>query len=557
MAMTRTALSRWRIPSARTAIAVVATCFGWLLFTQPVLARMNVVVIMTDDQRFDTVPHMPNVTALAARGVTFNNAYMPTPLCGPARASMFGGGFLAKNTGVLDNTPPNGGAPLFDDSMNFGRVMQQAGYQTLYVGKWINDHWRLGSYVPPGWSRFVGRRSAVLRPDWSNDIDYVIGSTTADSANGTVYTLAGQYLAYYERDQLLNFLGQTTPAKPFFVFWSAAAPHLAATPAPGDEGLFPNYLYRGRGYGETDLSDKPAWVRYRKATSIDDESVRNQLRSLQAVDRGIGAVIDKLRAIGQLENTLIVFTSDNGFQWGEHSYLWGKKYPYEESARVPLIVSMPGVAPRADTHLVAASLDLAPTIYSVAGVWRKSDGRSLVPLLRDPTIKWRGELFLEQYGIGNQGAAIWAGLRRSKWKYIRYWTGEEELYNLELDPFELKSRHAEPGLATLKTNLANRTTQLLGLAVLPVKAVPTGRVMTRYAYQFKTWGGMSPFAWKIESGRLPPGLSLNSATGTVEGTPIAAGSYTFALRVTDSSFASQAGRARTYVTGPLTLSIGT
>ena len=135
---------------------------------------MNVVVVMTDDQRFDAVDHMPNVKALAAGGVSFTNAYMPTPLCGPARASMFGGGFLAKNTGVLDNTPPNGGAALFDDSMNFGRVMQQAGYQTLYVGKWINDHWRLGDYVPPGWSRFVGRRSDVLRTDWSNDIDYVI-----------------------------------------------------------------------------------------------------------------------------------------------------------------------------------------------------------------------------------------------------------------------------------------------------------------------------------------------------------------------------------------------
>jgi arylsulfatase A-like enzyme len=332
---------------------------------------------------------------------------------------------------------------------------------------------------------------------------------------------------------------------------------MSATPAPGDEALFANYLYRGRGYGETDLTDKPAWVRYRKATSIDDESVRDQLRSVQAVDRGVGALVEKLRAIGQLNNTMIVFTSDNGFQWGEHSYLWGKKYPYEESARVPLIVSMPGIAPRTDSHLVAASLDITPTMYALAGVWRKSDGRNLLPLLRDPTRNWRQELFLEQYGTGNQGAAIWAGLRRGKWKYIRYWTGEEELYNLELDPYELKSRHAEPGLATLKANMANRTTQLLGLAILPVNEVPAARRYVSYSYDFETWGGVGPFVWKVESGKLPPGLVLNTGTGVVSGTPIATGTYTFSLRVTDSGAVQlQTSRPRTFVTGALTLNVG-
>ncbi len=552
----RVSLRAGRAFSTKAMFAAAMTLCVLLGVSKPAAARMNVLVVMTDDQRFDTIGQMPNVQNLAARGVTFSNAYAPTPLCGPARASMYSGGFLAKNTGVLENAAPNGGATMFDDSMNFGRVMQTAGYQTFYVGKWINDHWRLGAYVPPGWNRFVGRRSDVKNADWSNGIDYVIGKSTGDSTNGTVYTLAGQYLAYYERDQVLGFLGQTTPDKPFFVFWSAAAPHLAATPAPGDEALFGDYLYRGRGYAEADLADKPDWVRRRKATSIDDESVRDQLRSLQAVDRGLGAVIDKLREIGQLDKTVIVFTSDNGFQWGEHSYLWGKKYPYEESVRVPLIISMPGISPRTEPKLVAASLDLAPTLYQLAAVVRRSDGRGLLPLLRNPAQTWRQELFFEQYGTDNEGASVWSAVRRGKWKYIRHWTGEEELYNLEVDPFELKSRHAELGLATLMGSLAARTTQLLGLAILPVEAIPNGRVFIPYVYEFKTWGGVRPFVWKVESGKLPRGLTLNSATGSVEGLPTRSGTYTFTLRVRDSSLATQVGRPRTFVSGPLTIVIG-
>ena len=145
---------------------------------------------------------------------------------------MFSGGYLAKNTGVLENELPNGGAKLFNDDMNFGRVMQLAGYRTVYVGKWVNDHWGLGpGYVPPGWSRFVGRLSNVLGTDWSNNLRYVIGSSAADSTVGSNFTLYGQYLAYYERDQILGAIEQSKPGQPFFIFWSPAAPHLSATPA--------------------------------------------------------------------------------------------------------------------------------------------------------------------------------------------------------------------------------------------------------------------------------------------------------------------------------------
>jgi N-acetylglucosamine-6-sulfatase len=538
---------------ARVGVRWAALLLLALGVAAPAAARMNVVVIMTDDQRFDTLSKMPNVLEkLAARGVTFNAAYVPTPLCSPSRATLFSGGFATRNTGVLNNNPPNGGATLFNDSENFGLVMQQAGYQTFYAGKWINNYVALGNYIPPGWNRFVGRQYDISREDWSNGIKYVNGTTGATSAPGTRFTLWGKYLTYYERDQAIEFLSRVKPGQPFFLVWSTAAPHRASTPAPGDEALFANFVYRGRGVSEVDLSDKPRWVRARRP-AIDDEAIRDQLRSLQSVDRSIASIVAKLGAIGQLHNTVIVFTSDNGFHWGEHNRLWGKMLPYEESIRVPLVVVMPGVGARTEKRLVSTSLDLAPTFYQLAGVKRRTEGRSLVPLLTTADIPWRNELFFESYSINSTGDALWAAARQGKWKYIKYWTGEEELYDLASDPYELESRHADPTLASLKSDLAAKTAQRIGLAIVPVSSFPAAKVDARYVYQLKTWGGVAPYTWKLESGALPPGLTLNGSTGLISGTAKTTGSYRFSVRVTDSSFASQAERRRTFVTRTMSI----
>ena len=292
-------------------------------------------------------------------------------------------------------------------------------------------------------------------------------------------------------------------------------------------------------------------MRSRKATGIDDESVRDQLRSLRSVDRGIGAIVEKLTAIGQLNKTVIVFTSDNGFQWGEHSYLWSKPYPYEESIRVPMVVLMPGVAPRDESRLVSANLDIAPTLYQLAGVTRATEGSSLVPLLKDASVAWRNELFFEGYESNTNGKAPWSALHSSQWKYIKYWTGEEELYDLAADPYELQSRHDDPAVSSIKSGLATRTKQLLGLAIVPVRAFPVARINTQYKFQFQTWGGVGPYRWRLESGQLPPGVTLNATTGAMGGTPASPGTFTFRVRVTDSATAIQAQHPRTFVTGPL------
>ena len=249
---------------------------------------------------------------------------------------------------------------------------------------------------------------------------------------------------------------------------------------------------------------------------------------------------------------MIIFTSDNGFMWGEHG-LWAKDKAYEESIRVPLVVVMPGVAPRTDASLVLPSLDLGPTAFELAGVSKKTDGMSLVSLLAGPGQPWRTDFFLEHNEQNVGGNAIWAGVRDERWKYVRYWTGDEELYDLNADPYELNSLQKDSTLSALKSSMLTRTQQQLGLAILPVKAFPSCNVGAQFSYQMKIWGGVAPFSWTLDSGQLPPGLALNPSTGLIQGKPSKSGTYTFSIRLTDASFATQAGRPRTFATKPMTL----
>ena len=139
-------------------------------------------------------------------------------------------------------------------------------------------------------------------------------------------------------------------------------------------------------------------------------------------------------------------------------------------------------------------------------------------------------------------------MRDDRWEYIRYWTGKEELYDLNADPYQLNSLQTDATLSSLKTMMWTHTQQQLGLTVIPVRSFPNGKVGAQFSYQMKIWGGVAPFTWKVESGQIPPGLALSPSTGLIQGKPSKLGSYNFSLRLTDSSFATHAGRARTFVT---------
>ncbi|MBK1717507.1 sulfatase-like hydrolase/transferase [Thiocystis violacea] len=512
----------------------------------PVDDRMNIVVILTDDQRWDTMDSTPNIEALASQGVRFSNAFVSYPVCEPVRTSMLSGGFRASNTGVISNNINIAPFANYNDRDTIAVRLQQAGYQTLYVGKYLSGYPTRKTYVPPGWTRWMANNQGSTLP-WTG-FTITDGSSDAQSSVGQIVGPISEYVTDFHRDTVLSFL-DGVGSEPFFIFWAAYAPHAPATPADGDETLFSDFEYRDRAWGETDLSDKPSWVRdpnrFPDAKTPDDEFHRDQLRSLQALDRGVDEIVAKVRAKGLADRTVFLILSDNGYQWGEHG-LSGKGIGYEESLRVPFIAFGPGIDSGVENdRMVLADLDLAPTIMDIAGVSAlASDGASLRPLLTGQSPTWRDRFLVESWGNGASGPhCTWAALRTEQWKYILQASGEEELYDLANDPYEEESRHLDPLFADVKQTLAK---QLIAEKSVAFKVLwpAAGRVGIPYSQPLTAWGGSGDYRWFLESGQLPAGLTLNPQTGVISGTPTVVGTSTAMIRVEDGTIGTYSGLPR-------------
>ena len=420
----------------------------------------DIVLVVTDDQRWDTLWAMPRVQELlAARGVTFTNAFNTNPFCCPARASILKGAY-SHGTRVYQNSGAFGPFPGFNDSSSIATWLDAAGYRTALIGKYFNGYTSAkASYIPPGWDRWV--TFAMNNSGGGGFTNYDLSVDGSLIHHGS---LATDYSTDVLAGHADGFVRSTPADTPLFLMFTPYAPHqpatVAARHAQAFQGLPP---HRPPSYDEEDVSDKPAFIRKLARLSASTKSRLDtlrlrQLRSLLAVDEAVARIVGALESEGRLGNTMIVFASDNGFLLGEHR--WDqKRVPYEESIRMPLVVRYDPLigSPRNDPNLVL-NIDLAPTFAELAGVSAPgAEGSSLLGLLNDPAAAWRSDVLIE-----NKGSAppTYCGVRNAHWIYVQYSTGEEELYDLVADPHQLQSRVADPSAAQTLSAIRLRLREL-------------------------------------------------------------------------------------------------
>jgi N-acetylglucosamine-6-sulfatase len=385
-----------------------------LAFPAAALAQPNVLLIVADDMRADDLAYMPTVQAeLVGRGVSFTNGLVVDPLCCPSRATLLTGRYAHRHH-VWRNNGYWSGMSQFDHSQTVAAWLDAVGYRTGWFGKYFNNYG--GSWVPPGWDRWVAF-SPVGYSDYTLNVDGVLAVRGSGESDYSTDVLAAE---------TEDFIRSTPAEEPVFAVFIPFAPHTPETPALRHVGLY-------------------AGVSPPTGVTLAD-SWRSRVESLQAVDEGVGRLLAALADTGRLNDTLVLFTSDNGYLLGEHG-LRGKSLPYEEAIRVPFVVRYDalGLEPREDRRLVG-NLDVAPTLAELAGIAPPPgfvDGRSLLPLLQDPGIRGRERLFVESLRALRWAAhpgTTFCQIREPVRTYVQYGNGREALFNLRLDPRQQTNR---------------------------------------------------------------------------------------------------------------------
>jgi N-acetylglucosamine-6-sulfatase len=467
----------------------------------------NIVVIQTDDQAFATLSArtMPNVVQLVGReGTTFTDNIVTTPLCCPSRASLLTGQY-AHNHGTRSNHPGYGS--LKDPGNVLPVWLRRAGYVTAHVGKFLNGY---GDAVPdpyqvaPGWNEWHTWFAAQ-----GKYYDYDL------SVNGRRIHFGKRNDDYVTRvlnRKAVNLINRYVPhSRPLYLQVDQFAPHLghpdrtgrcpnAPVPDQVDKGLFLNQpLPRPASFNEADTSDKPSFMQRRKPLSGSEVNAiqaryRCALASLRAVDRGVGQIYQALQDAGELQNTVIIFTADNGFFYGEHRISAGKLLPYEEALRVPLLIRVPpqlngGAAPVAQAGQAVGNIDLAPTVLDFAGAaacssatgCRVMDGRSLRGLIRGDLAGWpqeRGVLveFDNERGQASPASTCaYEGIRVRARTHVKHTSvpnssgvcqpaNQREHYHLTPDPFQLQNLVGTTADQQTQEELASRLADLRACA---------------------------------------------------------------------------------------------
>jgi N-acetylglucosamine-6-sulfatase len=452
--------------------------------------RPNIVVVMTDDQDAASAERMEQVQALLAdEGVTFEHAYVSLPLCCPSRATFLTGRY-AHNHGVRLAELEPGRAEYREIAARLGAEtlpvwLRDAGYATGLVGKYVNGY---GAYdrreVPAGWD------------DWYSPVgdDSLYGfSDFTLNEEGELRRYQSSYQTDVLTRKAAGFVRRRAGERPFFLFVAYVAPHKAhselgecvggAQPAPRDLGALADQAApRGSSFDEADVSDKPRFVREQPAIDPDvaeeiDRLYRCRAESLLAVDEGVAAITEALEEAGELEETVIVFTSDNGLLLGQHRLVQSKFFPYEEALRVPLIVRGAGGEPGSSASAPILNVDLAPTILELTGADAgvALDGISILPAIAGEELPERDLLFegyFSNESTGGRTERYYAGLRRGDLTYVEYRSGERELYDLAEDPDQLENVAGSAETEALERELSARLEELARCAGTEARPVP-------------------------------------------------------------------------------------
>lgn len=450
----------------------------------PAGARPNIVVVMADDMRVDDLLFAPSVRRLvAARGLQFENSFSPYPLCCPARASFLTGQYAHNHRVDWHERPLGYGA--FDDSRTLATSLRAAGYRTGFIGKYLNGYGRMRSrvsgkpswrYTPRGWTDWVG---ALENPGG----DRFHGDTynyfdTPFNVNGRV---DNRYRGRYQSNVIGDFSVQlarkyTRDAKPFFLYVNYVAPHFGGPREKDDiravrrsdgrlevfksparprkiRGRFDSVIKRGagvpRGGGplEKDVSDKPrVFAKLPEPTKRERRALRELTRqraeSIFVMDRQVRRLVRTLKKSGAWENTVFMFTSDNGYFLGEHRMRTGKVRAHEPSLRVPLVLTGPGMRSGEKRYDPITTLDLSASILDLAdaGAPRSADGVTRVPTMLGGDRGWSTPVVTES-AIPGKGRTFTAGrtsvgLRTARYSLILNKRGRHELYDLLRDPLQ-------------------------------------------------------------------------------------------------------------------------
>ncbi|MGZ4713658.1 MAG: sulfatase family protein [Acidimicrobiia bacterium] len=480
--------------------------------------KPNIVFVLTDDLDLTSYTSNPKRfpqfhRLLAQQGTTFTNAFVTDSLCCPSRASILRGQYVHDH-GVQDNLPPNGGfehwQQLGRDTSTVATWLHAAGYRTALFGKYLNGypHTVAPTYVPPGWDDWASPSGGNPYAEYNYQLN----------ENGTIQRYGADpssYLVDVLAKKSDDFIARHAGKQPFFMYVAPYVPHQPATPAPRYVNSFPDVSSpRPPSYDQPDVAAEPAYVRDRPSLSpavqrFDDRLYRRRLQSMLGVEDLLAGIVKSLQRTHQLDNTYIVFTSDNGFHLGEHRLPFGKQTPYETDIHVPLVVRGPGVPAGRKVTAMAREIDLAPTFATWAHASTPAfvDGQSLASLLTaKPSGAAPRDALVEHYATGDAssraarkgdvvdepdddvnpptagtptrggGQALKAlkrairgtvavavppyrALRTPRYMYAEYITGEKQLFDVVEDPYELHNLAATAAPALL-ARLSSRLQQL-------------------------------------------------------------------------------------------------